>query len=204
MKASESRAAGAQWVVSALTLYEGPLLRYASRLLGDVDRARDVVQDTFLRLCREDPASFVNSRPAATLRASPERAGGTAGPDTDPAPRPPGPLDGHLRQWLFTVCRNRAFDIQRKEGRVQSLDEKSLDEQPSPLPGPARQLEGRDDLQAVLRTMATLPASQQEVLRLKFQAGLSYQEIAAVTGRSVSHVGVLLHDGLKSIRERVR
>ena len=52
--------------------------------------------------------------------------------------------------------------------------------------------------------MAALPALQQEVLRLKFQAGLSYQEIAEVTGKSVSHVGVLLHEGLKSIRERVR
>jgi RNA polymerase sigma-70 factor (ECF subfamily) len=170
MKASEPRSGGAQWIVSALTLYEGPLLRYAAKLLGDVDRARDVVQDTFLRLCREDPSA----------------------------------LDGHLRQWLFAVCRNRVLDIHRKEGRVQPLDEKSLEAQPSPLPGPARVLERRDDLQAVLRTMATLPASQQEVLRLKFQAGLSYQEIAEVTGRSVSHVGVLLHDGLKSIRERVR
>ena len=80
----QSRAGGAQWIVSALARYEAPLLRYASRLLGDVDRARDVVQDTFLKLCREDPTR----------------------------------LDGHLAQWLFTVCRNRALDIQRKEGRV--------------------------------------------------------------------------------------
>ena len=167
---SEPRAGGAQWVVSALTLYERPLLRYASRLLGDLDRARDVVQDTFLRLLREDPAA----------------------------------LDGHLRPWLFTVCRNRVLDVLRKEGRVQSLDEDALAEQPSPQPGPARVLERRDDLQAVLKTMASLPSLQQEVLRLKFQAGLSYQEIAEVTGKSVSHVGVLLHEGLKSIRERVR
>jgi RNA polymerase sigma factor (sigma-70 family) len=161
---------GARWIVSALSLYEGPLLRYASRLLGDVDRARDVVQDTFLRLCREDP----------------ER------------------LDGHLAQWLFTVCRNRALDVQKKDGRVQPLDERTLAEQRAPTPGPARLLEQREDLQAVRGVMATLPASQQEVLRLKFEGGLSYQEIAAVTGLSVSHVGVLLHNAIKAIRERVR
>jgi len=166
----QPRAGGAQWIVSALSRYEGPLLRYASRLLGDIDRARDVVQDTFLKLCREDPAR----------------------------------LDGHLAQWLFTVCRNRALDIQRKEGRVEPLDERALDEQPSPAPSPARLLEDREDLRAVLRALATLPASQQEVLRLKFQAGLSYQEIATVTGLSVNHVGVLLHNGIRTMRERTR
>jgi RNA polymerase sigma-70 factor (ECF subfamily) len=160
----------AQPIASALSRYEGPLLRYASRLLGDVDRARDVVQDTFLRLCREDPAR----------------------------------LDGHLAQWLFTVCRNRAIDVRRQEGRVEALDERALAEQPSATPSPARVLEARDDLAAVLRTLSTLPASQQEVLRLKFQGGLSYQEIASVTGLTVNHVGVLLHNGLKTIRERNR
>jgi RNA polymerase sigma-70 factor (ECF subfamily) len=45
-----------------------------------------------------------------------------------------------------------------------------------------------------------LPANQQEVIRLKFQSGLSYREISRVTGLTVSHVGVLIHTGLKSIR----
>jgi RNA polymerase sigma-70 factor (ECF subfamily) len=51
--------------------------------------------------------------------------------------------------------------------------------------------------------MATLPASQQEVLRLKLQEGLSYAEIGAVTGLTANHVGVLVHLGLKTIRARV-
>lgn len=159
-----------QRIASALSRYEGPLLRYASRLLGDVDRARDVVQDTFLRLCREDPAR----------------------------------LDGHLAPWLFTVCRNRVIDVQRQDGRVEPIDERALEEQPSAAPGPARVLEAREHLDAVLRTLGTLPASQQEVVRLKFQAGLSYQEIASVTGLTVNHVGVLLHNALKTLRERNR
>ena len=33
--------------------FESPLIRYAMRITGDLDRARDVVQETFLRLCRE-------------------------------------------------------------------------------------------------------------------------------------------------------
>jgi len=40
---------------AALDRHERPLLRYALRLVGDPERARDVVQDTFLRLCDRAP-----------------------------------------------------------------------------------------------------------------------------------------------------
>ncbi len=44
----------ADWVQDALMRYEGALVRYAMRITGDVETARDVVQDTFLRLCDAD------------------------------------------------------------------------------------------------------------------------------------------------------
>jgi RNA polymerase sigma-70 factor (ECF subfamily) len=164
---TEPQTAKDEWIGSALSHYEGPLLRYASRFLDDLEKARDVVQDTFLRLCRENPAR----------------------------------LDGRLGPWLFTVCRNRALDVLRKEGRLADLDD--ADEPASPAPAPPRVLEGQEALRDVLRVLATLPASQQEVLRLKFQEELSYEQISAVTGRSVSHVGVLIHNGLKTIRTQL-
>ncbi len=42
------------WVLAALEEYERPLTRYAVRLVGDMDAARDAVQHTFLRLCDAD------------------------------------------------------------------------------------------------------------------------------------------------------
>jgi RNA polymerase sigma factor (sigma-70 family) len=39
---------------SAIDLYQGPLIAFANRITGDLESARDVVQDTFLRLCQED------------------------------------------------------------------------------------------------------------------------------------------------------
>lgn len=41
------------WVLLALQRYEQPLLRYASAIVGSAG-ATDVVQDTFMRLCKQD------------------------------------------------------------------------------------------------------------------------------------------------------
>ncbi|HTL72027.1 MAG TPA: sigma-70 family RNA polymerase sigma factor [bacterium] len=157
------------WIKAALREHEGPLMRYATQITGDVDRARDVVQDTFLRLCAEEPAR----------------------------------LDGHLAQWLFTVCRNRALDIQRKEQRMKPLDDIELAAQPSRETSPAAQAEHNESAGRVQRFMKHLPPNQQEVVRLKFQNGLSYKEIAGVTKLSVTNVGFLIHTALKTLRQQM-
>ena len=46
----------AGWIRSALDRFEAPLMRYAYGITGDLERARDVVQDTFLKLCSQDPS----------------------------------------------------------------------------------------------------------------------------------------------------
>jgi len=43
-----------QWMRMIMDRHEGPLLRYATRILGDRDRGCDVVQETFLRLWKSD------------------------------------------------------------------------------------------------------------------------------------------------------
>ncbi len=156
------------WIASVVARYESPLIRYAAQFTGDVDRARDVVQDAFLRLCREDRAQ----------------------------------LDGHLAQWLFTVCRNRALDVRRKEKRMKTMTDQQAAAQGNEGEQ-GRLLEQRDALEQVQRVLSTLSENQQEVVRLKFQSGLSYREISEITELSVSNVGFLLHTALKKIRERL-
>ena len=157
-------------VRSALERYEGPLVRYAARLTGNLDSARDVVQDTFLKLCSAGPL----------------------------------PEDNHLAAWLFTVCRNRALDVVRREKRVNPLGEAGVEAVESPAPSPSAVLEKRETSQSVLQLLEALPQNQQEVIRLKFQEGLSYREISRVTGHSVGNVGFLIHTGLKAIRESLK
>jgi RNA polymerase sigma-70 factor (ECF subfamily) len=49
--------------------------------------------------------------------------------------------------------------------------------------------------------IALLPRLEQEVVQLRLGQGLSYKQIAEVTDLSVSHVGVLLHQAVKRLRE---
>ena len=74
---------------------------------------------------------------------------------------------------------------------------------PSREAGPAERVERDDTSAMILRTIARLPEHEQEVIRLKFQHGLSYEQIAKVTGLSVSNVGFLMHTGLKKVRQKL-
>src|SRR4051812_3637452 len=117
---------------------QGPLIRYATRLLGgDADRARDVVQDTFVKLMAQ-PAEAIN---------------------------------GHAVEWLFTVCRHRALDVLRKEGRMKRFGDGEAERVTTAEPRPGRDLEEAETHAALLRMIEHLPHNQQEVVRLKFQNG---------------------------------
>lgn len=62
----DAREEHVRWIRSALDRFEHPLVAYATRICGDLDAARDAVQETFLRLCRE-PRAKVESRLAPWL-----------------------------------------------------------------------------------------------------------------------------------------
>jgi RNA polymerase sigma factor (sigma-70 family) len=109
-------------------------------------------------------------------------------------------IDGHLAEWLFTVCRNRALDVLRKENRMTQLRDEQVHRCLSPEPGPLDAALRRDLSSRVLDLLDVLPVNQREVIRLKFQNGFSYQEISRISGHSVSNVGYLIHAGVKALR----
>lgn len=112
-------------------------------------------------------------------------------------------VEPRLAQWLFTVARNLAVDQKRKERRMSLLDDAPADTFASPSPAPVERAERADSVSAVLSCLAELPAVQQEVVRLKFQHGLSYREIGAVLNLTVTNVGFILHTALKTLRARL-
>ena len=74
----------------------------------------------------------------------------------------------------------------------------------SPDPSPAAQAEHRETASEVLGLVAKLPKNQQEVVRLKFQNGMSYKEISKLTNLTVSNVGFLIHTAIMTIRQQLK
>jgi len=59
---------------SAIDQYQGRLIAFAARITGDLESARDVVQDTFLRLCLQDLDEIADHLPAWVFRVCRNRA----------------------------------------------------------------------------------------------------------------------------------
>jgi len=158
---------GQQSVEELLRRFEVPLLQYATRITGNSERARDVVQEAFIKLQRN----------------------GSVAPEK-------------TATWLFTVCRNGALNVCRKEKRMMYLDEEIIESRADEQPMPFERIERREASGFLIKILATLPPRQQEVLQLKFQNDLSYQEIAEITKTTANSVGVLIHTALKTLRQR--
>ena len=87
---------------------------------------------------------------------------------------------------------------------MKSLTEAGMGLHASSDPSPAAQAEQRDTASEVLRLLARLPKNQQEVVRLKFQYGLTYREITQVTNLTIGNVGFLIHTAIKTIRRQMQ
>ncbi|NOX57780.1 MAG: sigma-70 family RNA polymerase sigma factor [Planctomycetes bacterium] len=166
------------WMRSVLDRYEMPLTRYAARLVGDVDRARDVVQETFLRFC-SDGAPQDDARIGPWLFAVCRN----------------GALDVLRKEKSMQTLPAQSLT------NVQSGAASRTDERIAAAPSAAlEQSEMANQLHTVI---ATLPDNQQEAIRLRFQNDMSYREIGDVMQTSVGNVGYLLHHAIKTVREQL-
>ncbi|MEO6847032.1 MAG: sigma-70 family RNA polymerase sigma factor [Chthoniobacterales bacterium] len=156
-----------QIIDQALVRYERPLISYASGITGNLEAARDAVQETFLRLSRQDVLK----------------------------------LEPRLAQWLFFVCRNCALDHHRKNARfVQDADEQ-IAKTSAQTPSPDVQMETDDDSSHLRRLLNNLPSEQRELVKLRFEGGLTYREIGDVTRMSISNVSLQIHLALQTLRD---
>ncbi len=168
---NESNTLQRDWIASIVDRFERPLLAYASRLLGrDEVRAQDAVQETFLRLCREDREK----------------------------------IESRIAAWLFSVCRTRVIDMQRSPGHAMNsidcqspLDSSLVDRSPDA----SEVAQSKEQTKQLAGLVDSLSPRQQEVLRLRLQADLSYREIAEITGLTVTNVGFHLHAAVRSLRQ---
>ena len=101
------------------------------------------------------------------------------------------------------VCRNKALDVLRKEKRIKPMSDAQMENGRSSELNPAQSAEQNEQNHQVLAAIETLPERQQEIVRLKFQHGMSYRQISAITSESVSNVGYLLHNALSDLRGKM-
>ena len=159
----------AAWVQTALERFERPLLQYALSILRDPDRARDTVQETFMRLHNQDQAA----------------------------------IEGHLSQWLFTVCRNCALKSLKKEERYIYVEHEEIERRGSEAITPLQDMARRETMERLMEHVKSLPRQQQEVVRLRFESSHSYQEISDITRLSVGNVGFILNAAMRNLRQKM-
>jgi RNA polymerase sigma factor (sigma-70 family) len=115
-------------------------------------------------------------------------------------------IEDHATAWLYRTCRNRAIDISRREGRMSAIqsgqDVTTLDDRAGHRPD-ERASQG-EQIDRMKSHIDDLPDRQQEILRLRLQDGLSYQQIADVTGLTRTNVGYLLHQAISALRAGMR
>lgn len=105
---------------------------------------------------------------------------------------------GEPRAWLFGIARNATLDELRRRGRQAELAAEPEDLDRARPQESAEEAERRAALAAAL---ATLEPRERELIALKFFAGLSNGEIAAVIGASESNAGTKLHRAVTKLRE---
>ncbi len=97
---------------------------------------------------------------------------------------------GCFAAWLFAIARRKAIDHHRKVGAV-SLE--GLPLLADPHPGPAHLAQAADERRRLAEALAGLDDDQRELLRLRFAAGLPFDEIAALLGRTPQAVKMAVY-----------
>jgi RNA polymerase sigma factor (sigma-70 family) len=103
---------------------------------------------------------------------------------------------GSPRAWLFGIARHAALDELRRRKRVAALTIEPPDAAEDVAELAARR-------QAVLTALGRLSARERELIALRYYAGLSNTELAAVVGVSATNAGTLVHRAMTKLREAV-
>ncbi len=154
--------------------YEESLLRFSGKMLGDSDRAQDVVQETFIQVARH-PLKLLGVESCHNWLLKVARNIGIT----------------HLRR----DARAKRHG-ERKAERVASAAEESEAAR-------AAAVERDETRRCVRAEIAKLNPRHRELVLLKIEENKSYKEIAEITGLTATNVGYLLHMAMKELTRRL-
>jgi RNA polymerase sigma-70 factor (ECF subfamily) len=156
----------------------------------------DLAFDALYRSSRDDVYAYVAS--LVRDRAAAEEVTATAFERAYRKRARFDPRRGERRAWLFGIARNAALDELRRRGRQAELAAEPADLDAAAVHETAAESERR---LAVAAALAILEPRERELIALKFFAGLTNPEIAAVVGVSESNAGTKLHRAVTKLRE---
>jgi RNA polymerase sigma-70 factor (ECF subfamily) len=106
--------------------------------------------------------------------------------------------------WVYRVCLNTALTWRRGRQRRESRIAPDVDMAlvPSDSVSPAERADQGERLEKLYEAIHALPATSRTVVLLSLE-GLSYREIAEVTGMTEDHIGVVLTHGRKRLAENL-
>ena len=107
--------------------------------------------------------------------------------------------DGHFAAWLFTIARNKVVDFYRSKPNL-PLEESMIPPFHSDLAG---EMEISQQKGILLRTIRALPEDEQELIRLRYVAELSFVEIAKALHKSEGATKKMLYRLLARLKSQM-
>ena len=110
--------------------------------------------------------------------------------------------DAKLSTWLFSITANWCRDYLRKADNKAKEAEEVLYSIPAPSElAPDRNLERRQDEQMIQKALAALTPEQREAILLSRYQGLSYAEIAQISGCSEGAVKTRVFRAMETLKK---
>ena len=104
--------------------------------------------------------------------------------------------------WLYTIARNLVIDHYRTKKNILPLEEAIAT--PSDMEMPDEEAQMHFDLEAMRDSLQALSKDQQQVLILKYIAGLPNEEIAKIMGKQEGTVRGLQMRGLQTLAKHMK
>jgi RNA polymerase sigma-70 factor (ECF subfamily) len=111
------------------------------------------------------------------------------------------PDRGTFSMWLFGIARNTVREWRRSQRGEVSLE--VVSQRPDPQRLPEEVITERERTDSLLNAVSTLKPREQEIIALKFGAGLNNREIAPIMDLSESNVGTILYRALGRLRQEM-
>jgi len=108
---------------------------------------------------------------------------------------------GTVQSWLFGIARHVVADHFRKPDREEDNDALTkLNSSPSLVED---KVQKKQEFEEVFQIVSTFKVEHQELIALKYGAGLNNREIASLTGFSETNVGTILSRLVNKIRKEL-